>query len=160
MNSPSIGSSARGSRSGRPIMVALDALGRRGALRLLWELRNGPLTFRALQTACDTNPGSLNTRLKELRQLCIVDHADAGYFLTAHGHSLMTALEPLQTWAHRWAADALGAARVPSHLSHESLGETAHAICPPPSDFSVTSGTETRAKVARRRAKGQVVPRR
>src|SRR5271169_2238208 len=100
MNSPRIGSSARGSRSGRPIMVALDALGRRGALRLLWELRGGPLTFRALQTACETNPGSLNTRLKELRQLHIVDHGDAGY-------SLMAALEPLQTWAHRWAADAL-----------------------------------------------------
>ena len=107
MNSPRIGSSARGSRSGRPIMVALDALGRRGALRLLWELRNGPLTFRALQTACDTNPGSLNTRLKELRQLHIVDHGDTGYFLTSHGHSLMAALEPLQIWAHRWVADAL-----------------------------------------------------
>jgi DNA-binding HxlR family transcriptional regulator len=106
MNSPGIGSSARGSRSGRPIMVALDALGRRGALRLLWELRDGPLTFRALQTACDTNPGSLNTRLKELRQLQIVDHGDAGYFLTPHGHSLMAALEPLQTWSRRWAADA------------------------------------------------------
>jgi DNA-binding HxlR family transcriptional regulator len=86
-------------------MVALDALGRRGALRLLWELRTGPLTFRALQTACDTNPGSLNTRLKELRQLRIVDHGEAGYFLTGHGLSLMEALEPLQTWAHRWAAD-------------------------------------------------------
>jgi DNA-binding HxlR family transcriptional regulator len=86
-------------------MVALDALGRRGALRLLWELRHGPLTFRALQAACDTNPGSLNTRLKELRQLRIVDHGDAGYFLTAHGHSLMTSLEPLQIWAHRWAVD-------------------------------------------------------
>jgi DNA-binding HxlR family transcriptional regulator len=86
-------------------MVALDALGRRGALRLLWELRNGPLTFRALQAACDTNPGSLNTRLKELRQLRIVDHGDAGYFLTAHGYSLMTSLEPLQIWAHRWAVD-------------------------------------------------------
>jgi DNA-binding HxlR family transcriptional regulator len=111
MNPPRIGSSARGSRSGRPIMVALDVLGRRGALRLLWELRNGPLTFRALQTACDTNPGSLNTRLKELRQLCIVDHGDAGYFLTAHGYSLMAALEPLQAWAHRWAADAFDSAR-------------------------------------------------
>src|ERR1700749_420001 len=106
MNSPRIGSSARGSRSGRPIMVALDALGRRGALRLLWELRDGPLTFRALQTACESNPGSLNTRLKELRLLSIVDHGESGYFLTAQGHSLMAALEPLQTWAHRWAADA------------------------------------------------------
>ena len=91
-------------------MVALDALGRRGALRLLWELRNGPLTFRALQTASDTNPGSLNTRLKELRHLRIVDHGDAGYFLTAHGCSLMQALEPLQIWAHRWAADAVDSA--------------------------------------------------
>ena len=91
-------------------MVALDALGRRGALRLLWELRAGPLTFRALQTACDTNPGSLNTRLKELRELHIVEHGDAGYYLTAHGRSLMTALEPLQTWAQRWAVDALESA--------------------------------------------------
>lgn len=88
-------------------MVALDALGRRGALRLLWELRSGPLTFRALQAACDTNPGSLNTRLKELRQLHIVDHGEAGYILTPHGYSLMASLEPLQIWAHRWAADAL-----------------------------------------------------
>src|ERR1700761_7390391 len=111
MDTPSIGSSARGSRSGRPIMVALDALGRRGALRLLWELRDEPLTFRALQAACETNPGSLNTRLKELRELNIVDHGDAGYFLSRHGRSLMAALEPLQTWAHRWANDALESPR-------------------------------------------------
>src|ERR1700722_7059028 len=106
MHPPRIGSSARGSRSGRPIMGALDALGRRGALRLLWEPREGPLPFRAVPTACDTDPGALNARLKELPQLHIVDHGDAGYFLTPHGHSLMAALEPLQAWAHRWAADA------------------------------------------------------
>jgi len=29
-------------------MVALDVLGRRGALRVLWELRDASLTFRAL----------------------------------------------------------------------------------------------------------------
>jgi DNA-binding HxlR family transcriptional regulator len=88
-------------------MVALDVLGRRGALRLLWELRDGPLTFRALQAACDSNPGSLNTRLKELRQLHIVDHGSEGYVLTAHGVSLMKALEPLQIWARDWAVDVL-----------------------------------------------------
>ena len=87
-------------------MVALDALGRRGALRLLWELRGEPLTFRALQAACDMNPGSLNTRLKELRALHIVDHSDAGYYLTKHGRSLMDALEPLQAWANTWARHA------------------------------------------------------
>ncbi|MGH3543045.1 MAG: winged helix-turn-helix transcriptional regulator [Mycobacterium sp.] len=110
MSAPRIGIPSRGSSTGRPIMVALDALGRRGALRLLWELRGGPLTFRALQTACNTNPGSLNTRLKELRELRIVDRDERGYFLTSHGDSLMTALEPLQAWAYRWAADTLAAA--------------------------------------------------
>ena len=48
-------------------MVALDLLGRRGALRILWELRGEPLTFRALQDAAQAQPGLLNTRLAELR---------------------------------------------------------------------------------------------
>ncbi|HTH92314.1 helix-turn-helix domain-containing protein [Mycobacterium sp.] len=103
MTSPKIGSRVRGSKSGRPIMVALDVLGRRGALRVLWELRGDPLTFRALQDVCETNPGSLNTRLKELRELGIVDHDAGGYRLTEQGRALMTALEPLQDWADRWA---------------------------------------------------------
>jgi DNA-binding HxlR family transcriptional regulator len=104
MTSPNLGSPVRGSTSGRPIMVALDVLGRRGALRVLWELRGDPLTFRALQDACDTNPGSLNTRLRELRDLGIVDHNSGGYRLTEHGRALMAALEPLQDWADDWAA--------------------------------------------------------
>ncbi|BBZ39828.1 transcriptional regulator [Mycobacterium conspicuum] len=87
-------------------MVALDALGRRGALRILWELRGGPLTFRALQAAAEMNPGSLNTRLKELRALDIVEHSDGGYRLTGHGRSLMTALKPLQAWAEDWTPRA------------------------------------------------------
>jgi len=85
-------------------MVALDMLGRRGALRVLWELRGDPLTFRALQTACGTNPGSLNTRLKELRHLDIVNHDAGGYRLTEQGRALMAALEPLQAWADDWAS--------------------------------------------------------
>jgi len=84
-------------------MVALDALGRRGALRVLWELRGDAMTFRALQSASEMNPGSLNTRLKELRELRIVDHSDDGYHLTEHGVSLMDALQPLQAWADNWA---------------------------------------------------------
>ncbi|HTI77133.1 MAG TPA: winged helix-turn-helix transcriptional regulator [Mycobacterium sp.] len=84
-------------------MVALDLLGRRGALRVIWELRDGPLTFRALQTAADMNPASLNTRIKELRAVEIVDHSGDGYHLTKHGRSLMAAFEPLQAWAANWA---------------------------------------------------------
>jgi DNA-binding HxlR family transcriptional regulator len=87
-------------------MVALDVLGRRGALRVLWELRDSPLTFRALQAASDMNPGSLNTRLKELRELHIVGHSSGGYHLTTHGLSLMGALKPLQAWADDWTRQA------------------------------------------------------
>ena len=64
---PHPGESARGSATGPPVMVALDPLGRRGALRILWELRAGPLRFRALQAAADLSPSVLNARLRELR---------------------------------------------------------------------------------------------
>jgi len=35
-------------------MALLDLLGQRWTLRILWELRDAPLTFRALQNACDS----------------------------------------------------------------------------------------------------------
>lgn len=93
----------RGSKTGRPLMVALDLLGRRATLRIFWELRRGDqLTFRALQEACDTNPSLLNTRLKELRGVGLVAHEDGGYHLTEEGHKLMTSLTPLCTWAEGW----------------------------------------------------------
>jgi DNA-binding HxlR family transcriptional regulator len=84
-------------------MVVLDVLGRRGALRLLWELRDGPLNFRALQQACDSNPGSLNARLKDLRELGTVHHEDGGYRLSESGRSLMETLVNLQDWSEQWA---------------------------------------------------------
>jgi DNA-binding HxlR family transcriptional regulator len=101
---PLPGQPVRGSRSGRPIMVVLDLLGRRGALRLLWELRDGPLTFRALQEAAETNPSLLNTRLKELREAGLVVHDTGGYQLSASGRTLLQALQPLSEWARQWGA--------------------------------------------------------
>ncbi len=98
------GRPVRGSRSGRPLMVALDLLGRRGALRILWELRSGePLTFRVLQRAAATNPALLNTRLAELRAVALVTHAGKGYQLTPGGQALLDALRPLADWASAMA---------------------------------------------------------
>ncbi len=86
-------------------MVALDLLGRRSSLRILWELRAGTaLSFRALQDAAQTNPSLLNTRLKELREAGVVEHLGEGYQLTACGRELLAALQPLSAWAQRWAA--------------------------------------------------------
>jgi DNA-binding HxlR family transcriptional regulator len=97
------GKPVRGSRTGRPIMVILDLLGRRGALRILWELRGEPLTFRALQDACETNPSLLNTRLAELRGARLIDHAGGGYRLTRQGRALGAVLRRLTGWATRWS---------------------------------------------------------
>lgn len=103
-SSPLPGRRVRGSRSGRPIMAALDLLSRRWALRLLWELREGPLTFRAVRQACDgVSPSVLNARLAELREAGVVESTPAGYALTASGRELSKALAPLQHWAADWA---------------------------------------------------------
>jgi DNA-binding HxlR family transcriptional regulator len=95
----------RGSDTGRPIMALLDLLGRRWALRTLWELRNGPLLFRTLQERCDGMSSSvLNQRLHELRAAGIIDAGDGGYRLTAEGRRLCDALAPIDGWAERWSA--------------------------------------------------------
>jgi DNA-binding HxlR family transcriptional regulator len=93
----------RGSATGRPIMVLLDLLGRRMALRIVWELRDHNLTFRALQEAAETNPSVLNVRLKELREAHLVAHESDGYGLTAHGKELLETFLPLHAWAEKWA---------------------------------------------------------
>lgn len=92
-------------------MAAFDLLGRRWMLRVLWELRGGGLTFRALRARCgDLSPTVLNTRLGELRGAGLVDNAGEGYALTAMGVGLLEALAPLDAWAKRWAAGAEGPA--------------------------------------------------
>ena len=97
---PLPGRPVRGSRSGRPLMALLDLLGRRTAPRIVWELREGELTFRGLQDAAETNPCVLNARLTDLRAAGIVDHAAGrGYALSSQGRELLTALEPLAAWA-------------------------------------------------------------
>lgn len=84
-------------------MALLDLLGRRMALRILWELRDARLTFRALQSAAETNPSVLNTRLAELRDADLVDHDEGGYALTALGEDLLQKFLPLHQWAEGWA---------------------------------------------------------
>jgi DNA-binding HxlR family transcriptional regulator len=85
-------------------MALLDLLGRRWALRVIWELRGEPLTFRDLQAACDGMSSSvLNQRLHELREAGIAERAGEGFRLTDEGRRLLAAFEPLDAWAKRWA---------------------------------------------------------
>ena len=86
-------------------MALLDQLGRRWTMRIIWELRTDPLTFRELQIACDAaSPSVLNTRLRELRKLQLVTHnRGSGYKLSSHGLQLMELFAPLNEWADQWA---------------------------------------------------------
>lgn len=105
-NTPLPGKKVRGSETGRPVMAILDLASRRGLLRIVWELRRGPLKFRPLQAACGAvSPTLLNTRLRELRDARLVELTPEGYQLTALGHGLYRAFEPISAWADGWAKD-------------------------------------------------------
>ena len=94
----------RGSRTGRPIMVLLDLLGRRWTLRIVWELREEPRRFRELQAAIGASPTIINTRLTELREAKLVELDEAaGYTLTELGQELLRLLLPLHHWSEKWA---------------------------------------------------------
>lgn len=86
-------------------MALLDLLGRRWALRVVWELRNGPLTSRALRAACDgVSPTVLQDRLDELRDAGLVTlEESAGYALSPLGRELLERFLPLVEWSERWA---------------------------------------------------------
>lgn len=118
---PSPGKPVRGSKTGRPIMALLDLLGRRWALRILWELhQRGPTNFRSLQKHCgDISPTVLNSRLRELRDAGIVDLREGeGYVITAQGRALGKIIDQLNTWAKAWAS------RSTSPSSRQALPKT------------------------------------
>lgn len=101
---PRPGQPARGTTTGRPLLVAFDLLGRRWALRILWELRLEHVGFRALQERCDGISSSvLRDRLNELVGAGLLETDRSGHYgLSHHGHALGEALKPLSGWAEEW----------------------------------------------------------
>jgi DNA-binding HxlR family transcriptional regulator len=110
---PTPGRRVRGSHTGKPVMAFLDLIGRRWALRILWELHAGPTRFRALQDACGASPTVINRRLSELKAWNLVALDDDGYHLTPAAKELLGLLLPLNAWCERQAkaGSAGGAAR-------------------------------------------------
>ncbi len=100
----------RGSKTGRPIMILLDLIGRRWTLRIIWELREGPLTSRVLRERCDDiSPTVLQARMGELRHAGFVTlDTPGGYRLTDLGHELREYTGGLYMFAERWAKTMKG----------------------------------------------------
>src|SRR3954453_22614135 len=72
-----------------PINDLLELLGRRWTLRVLWELREGPLAYRPLRAACGGISTSVRSqRLRELRDAGIVALHERRYGLTERGADL------------------------------------------------------------------------
>ena len=88
-----------------PTVALLDLLGRRWALRILWELREETLSFNELRERCEAMSGSvLSQRLNELRDASLIEAApEGGYRLTEHGASLLTRMRFFDDWATEWS---------------------------------------------------------
>lgn len=86
-------------------MAAMDLFGRRWALRVMWELRDGPLGARALLGRCEGMSSSvLYERLRDLTDAALVSQAaNDEYQLTPLGRELGESLQPLDAWARRWS---------------------------------------------------------
>jgi DNA-binding HxlR family transcriptional regulator len=85
-------------------MALLDLLGRNWALGIIWQLSDGPLTFRELQAKCEAlSPTTLNTRLKELTMSRLIERTIDGYQLTRLGEELFVLIKPIGGWAKKWA---------------------------------------------------------
>jgi DNA-binding HxlR family transcriptional regulator len=106
---PRPGSKVRGSESGAPINALFDLMGRRWALGIVWNLGEGPRTFRELQERCGSiSPSILNNRLKDLREAAIIVRAPEGYELTSRGAELRAHLKPLADWSAAWSEEIFG----------------------------------------------------
>jgi DNA-binding HxlR family transcriptional regulator len=91
-----------------PIAQIVALLGRKWLMRVIWELRGDPLSFRQLQQACgDISPTVLNQRIKDLVATGLVERQADGYALTGFGRDLLEVYKPLSAWATRWV-DATG----------------------------------------------------
>ena len=111
---PQPGHAVRGSTTGRPLMAAMDLFGRRWALRVMWELRAGPVGARALLARCAGLSSSvLYERLRDLTDALLITQTDNDeYELTKLGRELGESLQPLDAWARRWSRALDGIARI------------------------------------------------
>ncbi|MBF6348055.1 MULTISPECIES: winged helix-turn-helix transcriptional regulator [Nocardia] len=88
-----------------PVLAAIDLLGQRWMLRVVWELEPGPLGFLELRRRMGNCSSSmLSNRLQQLQAAGLLHkHGPKGsYELTIAGVRLGQALQPLWDWSEIW----------------------------------------------------------
>ena len=87
-----------------PITAALEMLGRRWALRVVWELRRDSVSFIELRERTGISPSVLSTRLGELAATGVIEQdRSRRYRLTGRGRELARILYELNRWAEAGA---------------------------------------------------------
>ena len=82
--------------------AALDLLGRRWSLALVWELRRDAVAFSELRERLGISPSVLSVRLGELAEAGVLERDSARrYRLTGPGRELARLLFELNRWAER-----------------------------------------------------------
>jgi DNA-binding HxlR family transcriptional regulator len=88
--------------SERPVESALELLGRRWSLRLVWELRRSTVSFSELRRRTSCSPSVLSARLPELVEAGVLERDGAGrYRLSGRGRELARVLYELNRWAEQ-----------------------------------------------------------
>ena len=86
----------------RAVESVLDLLGRRWALRLVWELRRSTLSFSELRDRTGISPSVLSARLGELVDAGVAERDGARrYRLSGRGRELARILYELNRWAEQ-----------------------------------------------------------
>ena len=93
----------------RPVEGAFELLGRRWALRLVWELRRTAMSFSELRRRTGISPSVLSGRLRELDRAGVIDR-DPGsrYRLSGRGRELARILYDLNRWAEHAGVSSRG----------------------------------------------------
>ncbi|WP_327140181.1 winged helix-turn-helix transcriptional regulator [Nocardia sp. NBC_01327] len=101
---------SRAQHSAAPVLAAMDLLGQRWMLRVIWELEPGPLGFLELRRRMGNCSSSmLSVRMQRLQEVGVVlKKPDKSYELTDAGSELGLALEPLWQWSERWNFEGAG----------------------------------------------------
>ena len=81
---------------------AMDLLGRRWTLRVVWELRRDAVSFSELRERTGVSPSTLSTRLGELEEAGVIGRDGARrYRLTGSGRELARILYEMNRWAEQ-----------------------------------------------------------
>jgi DNA-binding HxlR family transcriptional regulator len=87
----------------------LDLLGRRWAMRVVWELRRDAVSFTELRERTGISPSVLSARLRELGAAdVVVRDATRRYRLSGRGRELARLLYELNRWAERAGVSSQG----------------------------------------------------